>query len=1088
MKLTKSLLKTSFSFRKYITVLFLPVLITSSFRNIVNGQGSKIKEELRSIVTYPFSDPNPLPSTAINSMVSPFYPYYVFDGYSDKSVTREWKVVTLENEFINVKVLPEVGGKVWGATEKSTGLDFVYLNKVLKFRAIGIRGPWTSGGIEHNFGLDLGHAPWTSSPVDYLLKENTDGSVSCIVGGMDLASRTQWRINIRLPADKACFETSGIWYNPNPLHDAYLSWENAGFKATNDLQFFFPGNHYIGHDGSVDEWPIDNQGRNLSFYRENNFGSSKSYHVSGFYTDWFGGYWHDSDFGFGHWAPYSDVPGKKIWIWSLARDGAIWENLLTDNDGQYIEAQSGVKFNQASYESGFNSPYDQLSIRPYYTETKSEYWFPVKNSGGMVDASHAGTLNVVSRNDSLLITISPNASISDSLYLFLNGHLTSSEYIRVNPMQTYRKRIALTKDKTDNIIVKVGNNLLTYNSDNKDIIIERPVRTISPEDYNFSEHLFRLAEDMNAMRDYEKAMKLYLECIQKEPAHSKALNKISELCYRMEKYQEGAVFAKRTLEINTYDGGANFIYGVIQKRLGDLFKAEEALSVAARTMEYRSGSFLEIAGIKLQQKDYANAVEYAVKAIDFNRLNITAYEYMASAYRKMMNKSEASRKINELLEIDPLNHYARFEQYLLEPTSENLSTFKSHIVNELPHETYLELAIRYANQGMDSEAIRVLEEGPDYPIISYWLAYLNRVNEPQKSLKYLENATKKSPFLVFPFRLETINVLNWALQAKDSWKTKYYLGLIYWHIDRPEKASELFEQCGDLPDYAPFYITRAILNQNYNNNESSSLNDFKRANTINPSEWRAWHYLSNFQHHTGAFQEQLRNTEKSFKLFPENPVIGIDYVKALINTGNFKGALKVLNNITILPQEGAHEGHDLYELANLSQAVSLIEQKKFNEAIKYINDSKNWPENLGAGKPFEPDNRFQDYLSSFCFRRIGKDEIADNYSNQIISYSEKNWKGSGDPLNIYIATMVFDEAGKKQEAALAMEKWKNDQDSLRNWRIASGSLSPRVQWLMAKYHGNKEEYSRLEKEISDIYSETRYRLLLKSINILNSQK
>jgi len=184
-------------------------------------------------------------------MVSPFYPYFVFDGYTDKGIAKDWKVVSLENEFISVKVLPEVGGKVWGATEKSTGLDFVYLNKVLKFRAIGIRGPWTSGGIEHNFGLDLGHAPWTSSPVDYLLKENTDGSVSCIVGGMDLASRTQWRVNIRLPADKACFETYSIWYNPNPLHDAYLSWENAGFKATDDLQFFFPGNHYIGHDGSL---------------------------------------------------------------------------------------------------------------------------------------------------------------------------------------------------------------------------------------------------------------------------------------------------------------------------------------------------------------------------------------------------------------------------------------------------------------------------------------------------------------------------------------------------------------------------------------------------------------------------------------------------------------------------------------------------------------------------------------------------------------------------------------------------------------------------------------------------------------------
>ena len=140
-------------------VCFLSCMIRLLFSPVVSGQGSLIKEETRSIITYPYSDPNPVPSLAINSMVSPFYPYFVFDGYTDQGIRKDWKVITLENEFINVTVLPEVGGKVWGAIEKSTGREFIYLNHVLKFRAIGIRGPWTSGGIEHNFGLDLVHGP-----------------------------------------------------------------------------------------------------------------------------------------------------------------------------------------------------------------------------------------------------------------------------------------------------------------------------------------------------------------------------------------------------------------------------------------------------------------------------------------------------------------------------------------------------------------------------------------------------------------------------------------------------------------------------------------------------------------------------------------------------------------------------------------------------------------------------------------------------------------------------------------------------------------------------------------------------------------
>ncbi len=299
-------------------ILISLLLIGFEIPSHAQHQNATVIQESRTIKTYPYSDPNPLPTIAINNKVARFYPYYMFDGYTDKGEDQQWKIVELENPYIQVSILPEVGGKVMGATEKSTGKEFVYLNHVLKFRAIGIRGPWTSGGIEHNFGLDLGHAPWTAAPVDYVIKENPDGSVSCTVGGLDLASRSQWRVNILLPPDKAYFETRSLWYNPTPLHDAYLSWENAAFRASDDLQFYFPGTHHIGHDGSAHPWPVDQEGRDLSLYRNNDFGGHKSYHVMGTYTDWFGGYWHDKDFGFGHWSRYSDAPGKKIWIWSLA--------------------------------------------------------------------------------------------------------------------------------------------------------------------------------------------------------------------------------------------------------------------------------------------------------------------------------------------------------------------------------------------------------------------------------------------------------------------------------------------------------------------------------------------------------------------------------------------------------------------------------------------------------------------------------------------------------------------------------------------------------------------------------------------------
>ncbi|MBK7711729.1 MAG: DUF5107 domain-containing protein [Bacteroidales bacterium] len=983
-------------------------------------------------------------------------------------------------------VLPEVGGKVWGAIEKSTGMEFVYQNHVMKFRAIGIRGPWTSGGIEHNFGLDLGHAPWTSSAVDYMIKENSDGSVSCIVGGLDLASRTQWRVNILLPKDKAYFETRSMWYNPTPLHDAYLSWENGGFSASGDLQFFFPGNFYIGHDGAVNPWPVDKEGRDLSWYKNNNFGTSKSYHVSGLYTDWFGGYWHDKDFGFGHSSPYSDVPGKKIWIWSLARDGAIWEDLLTDSDGQYIEAQSGVKFNQANRESGFNSPYNQLSMRPHYTETKTEYWFPAVKTKGMVDASDYGTLNVIPSKDSLEILFSPNSEMQDSLMINIDNRTVLSTMIKLRPLELYNRKIQVKGAENKNISVRIGKNLLSFKTDKTDLITARPSKTEGGLDPNSAEHLFRLAEDMNAMREYNNALDNYLKCINKEPTHSRALYRIAEIYYRWADYAEALKFAQEILGNDTYDGSANFILGTILIKLGKLNQAEEAFSVAARTMEYRSASYLQIAGLKIQKEDFRGAVEYSGKALDFNRYNITAYELLATCYRKLNNRTDAEKILKELLEIDPLDHYARFEQYLLDPTESNLNNFRSLIRNELPYETYLELAVEYANLGLGNEAVKVLEQAPSYPVVYYWLAYLYRNSSEEKCNNYLLKAEDMSPFLVFPHRLETIPVLSWASERTQSWKSKYYLGLIYWHIQRTEKAAELFEQCGDIPDYAPFYIARGTLFQDIQSEYCHPCNDFAAAVKLNPAEWRTWHYLNNFLQANGSFQKEVENSEKAWSLFPLNPVIGTDYAKALLNSGRFGECLAVLQKVKILPQEGAHEGHDIFELANLSIAVGMAEKGKYRDALKYLENSRKWPENLGAGKPYDPDTRLQDYISAFCYEKLGKHDLAEKLMNRIM-----NCPVSGqyqEPANIFLANYILTEHGKKEEADLAMGRWRTEQDSLYTWSISSGSSSPKTQWLIARYLGEDQKAAELEKRISSIPTENRFRLYLRVYNINKIKK
>lgn len=325
--------------------------------------------------TYGFSDPDPVPHTD-----SPLYPYFRFDGSVPTSSPKKWKAVILENDKIKVTMLPEIGGKVWGAEDKKTGKAFLYYNHVVKFRNIALRGPWCSGGIEFNFGI-TGHAPTSATPVDWFVRQNADGSASYFAAATEYINRTTWQVEVRLAPGDEHFTTHTTWYNGANLEGPYYHWMNAAFPLPENTEFVFPGRNYVGHPGDAHEWPKDADGHNLAIYSENAFGDNKSYHVINGDNRLFGLWWPDADFGAVHRnAPY-DKYGRKIWLWSPSREGAIWENLLTDSDGQYAELQSGRIFQQPRPPCE-KTPFKIASFAPGGTDRFDESWGLVRSRDG----------------------------------------------------------------------------------------------------------------------------------------------------------------------------------------------------------------------------------------------------------------------------------------------------------------------------------------------------------------------------------------------------------------------------------------------------------------------------------------------------------------------------------------------------------------------------------------------------------------------------------------------------------------------------------------------------------------------------------
>src|SRR5678815_5648798 len=188
--------KTS-SYMKRLLVIF--ILTFFCCKTLLAQQNATVREYNKMFTSYLFSDPDPVPA------MGKIYPYFRFDGYTDKPVQKQWKVVELENDYIKVMILPEIGGKIWAAIEKSTGKPFIYYNHVVKFRDVAMRGPWTSGGIEANYGI-IGHTPNCATPVDYKMIQKDDGSVSCIIGVLDLLTRTTWSIDCLLYTSDAADE------------------------------------------------------------------------------------------------------------------------------------------------------------------------------------------------------------------------------------------------------------------------------------------------------------------------------------------------------------------------------------------------------------------------------------------------------------------------------------------------------------------------------------------------------------------------------------------------------------------------------------------------------------------------------------------------------------------------------------------------------------------------------------------------------------------------------------------------------------------------------------------------------------------
>ena len=978
---------------------------------------SQIRETTEEYGTYPFSDPNPIP------VFGKIYPYFRYDGFTLQPVKTKHKVVILENDYLRIKVFPEIGGKIWSVVDKTCGKEMFYDNKVVKFRDISLRGAWTSGGIEFNYGV-IGHAPNCSFPVDYRTVQNPDGSASCWISDFDLLTRSRWAVEINLPKDKGWFTTSSFWHNGNSGSQPYYNWVNTGIDATDDLELIYPGTYSIGHGGETIPWPMDEErGKNLSHWAENDFEGSKSYHIAGINVPYFGAFWAKENFGMMHYAERDEKVGKKFFTWALSDEGGIWEELLTDTNGQYLEVQSGRLFNQNSEGSSSFTPYKQFYFTPYGTDVWTEYWFPYKATGGVTDVSLFGVIHVTEKNGALDLSLSPLQPVGDTLKLYdAGGQIIASQPVTLSVAQTYNTSLRIPDGKPAFKLTLCNREIWSK----EDKTMDRPQTGVEPFDYETAYGKYLLGRDYSGMRLYSSAEKYIKESLDLDPNFIPSLVEMSRLYYRRMNYDSAYFYARKALSFDTYNPDANFEYGRSARQLGKTVDALDGFEIAAMTTPLRSAAYTEISKLYFIQKDYDRSAGYALKSLINNSLNIEGLQILYLCYKQKRETDKADEMAGKILALDPFNLLILSEQ-----SSPDISRFTDKLRSEMPVQSILELAIWYYALGMPEHSLTLLKAAPANGEVSYWLAFLignYELGITNYEEVFLKDADMQSPSFVFPFRPESKEVFEWAMAKSDDWKPVYYMALLQGSANNTIEAGALLEKLGDRPNFPPFYSLRAQMAMNDTDRER----DLKKAASLAPTEWRYNHRLTNYYVEKSEYEKALQTIKPFYLAHRSHFQTASLYMRVLSYNNKYEEAEKILNSIHILPFEGERGGRILYREIKMMLAAQSLAKGNTKMAAKKVAEAHEWPHRLGVGKPYDDqiDARLEDWISAMIALKSKDESGKELYLKKVAESGQRLNNPSG-----ILQCVAWSLLGDNQKANTLFKEWSSFQRNrtIREW-------------------------------------------------------
>jgi tetratricopeptide (TPR) repeat protein len=946
----------------------------------------RVWEEMAEIPTYGVGEPdkNPmfLEKRVYQGSSGRVYPHPVIDKIRDEKELKAHRIVVLENEYLRIEIMPDLGGRVYRALDKTNGYDFVYYNRVIKPALVGLAGPWISGGIEFNWPQH--HRPNTFGPVEYAWQANEDGSATVRVSEIDRMYGTKMTAGFTLYPGKAYLEISGQLYNRTDEPQTFLWWANPAVAVNDDYQSVFPPDVIAVFDHGkrdVSRFPIAtgtyyktdySEGVDISRYK--NIPVPTSYMVYKSDYDFVGGYDHGRRAGILHVANRHISPGKKQWTWGCGDFGKAWDRNLTDEDGPYVELMTGVFTD--------NQP-DFSWLMPCEEKTFKQYFMPYKNIGVVKNASVDAAVNLEVDAGTRRATVQAYATgLFENAVVELRGlkrtHLR--ETVTLSPTQTCAFAVTLDEGEQPHDL-----RAAVYDASGRELVAYRPKRPEiervpdpaeplpDPEELKTNEQLYLAGLHLEQYRHatYEPDA-YYLEGLKRDAGDIRINVAYGTLLLRRGLFGEAEKHFRRAIKSltwknpNPYDGEAFYQLGLSLLYQGRPDEAYAAFYKSTWSAAWQMAGFFALAQIAARQGRYDEALELVGQSLVRNIRNYRARHLKAALLRKLGRTGEALAFAEETLGLDFADFGSANEKALClaaagkhEESREALAGL-SRLMRDNVH-NYLNLAADYAWAGMYEEAIGVLnrvvpdEKADAYPMLHYALAWLHdHAGNAGKAAAHREAGRRSTPDYCFPNSLFDLLVLEHALEADPADdRAHYLLGNLLYDKKRAEDAIRHWEASAERNDGFPtVHRNLALAYYNKRGDAEAAHRALEKAFALNRKDARVFYELDQLCKKLGVpAEERLAKLLEHKDLVDLRDDLYVEYVTLLNTLGRHEEAIKALAARNFHPWEGG-EGKTTgqHVLAHVELAKAHLAAGNCREAIDLLHRAKAYPDNLGEGK------------------------------------------------------------------------------------------------------------------------------------------